>query len=389
MRYISADHIYSAHIGFLRNGILAVDENGVIRDLLDPRAGGELPQGVQHIEGVLCPGFVNAHCHLELSHLRGQITRRTGFVGFAKELLPKRGQFSQEQIQQAIADAEEEMRRNGIVAVGDISNTADTFAAKAKSDLQYHTFVELLALHPAMAQHVLEQGKQLQAQVPGPSSLAPHAPYTVSAELLRLLGEAPPQQAPLTIHNQESLAESEFSEKGSGVMRELYDFLQIDLAFYRPAGKNSLRSVLPHLPPQRPLLLVHNTFTSAEDIQWAQAQHQNLSWCFCPKANLYIENALPSFRLFLQEGVRIVIGTDSLASNDTLSVLEELKVIAAAEASIRTEDLLAWATKNGAEALQMPELGTFEKGKRPGVICLKNLESDLRMRAAVEVVRVL
>lgn len=367
MRFLSADYIFSAHTGFIKNGILVLDGNGVVHDLIDPAKAEKIP-AAEKFDGILCPGFINAHCHLELSHMRGQVAKHTGFVGFAKELLPKRGTFSPEEIAAAIENAENEMYVNGIAGVGDISNTADSFAQKEKGKIQYHTFIELLGLNPVMAEKVAATGIELLRSAPKPNSLTPHAPYSVSPDLLEIIGNSSHEEnVPLSYHNQESLGESEFFIKRSGPMREFYDFLGLDISFFKPTGLNSLRSTLKFLPHNRNLLLVHNTFTSAEDIRWSEFYSKKLYWCFCPNANLYIENKLPDFNLFLDAKVKMVIGTDSLASNDKLSVLDEMKVIAKTIPGISLEQLLTWATKNGAEALNFSSLGTFEKGKRPGV----------------------
>ncbi len=403
MRLLTADFIFSAHTGFIPGGILVLGDDGSVNDLLDPLTAAALP-AAERFSGVLCPGFINAHCHLELSHLRGQITKHTGFAGFAKELLPKRGTFSPEEIAGAIAHAEEELFRNGIVGVGDISNNADSFPQKLNHRLRYHTFIELLGLDPEVADIVMKNGMALRDVCPQTASLAPHAPYSVSDELVRKISQAEKNRGPLAMHNQESRAESEFFEKGSGSVCSLYEFLGMDISFFKPTGKNSLRSRLGSFDTSTDLLLVHNTFSSAEDIAWAQQLHPKLWWCFCPNANLYIENTLPDFSTFDKAGARIVVGTDSLASNDGLSILEELKVIAAHAPEISLEKLLTWATKNGADALHFNDLGTFETGKKPGVIQLTNLEpgnaapspqnsdlrtqNSLRMGAATQVARV-
>jgi cytosine/adenosine deaminase-related metal-dependent hydrolase len=376
MKFLTADYIFSAHTGFIPKGILAVDGNGVIQDIIDPHKTEVLPDA-EKFEGILCPGFVNAHCHLELSYLRGEIAKKTGFVGFAKELISKRDNFSPEQIAQAIQDADEEMFANGISGVGDISNAAVSFPQKEKSKILYHTFIELLSLNPLKAEKMIANGSELLKIAPRPASLSPHAPYSASQELLELIGNSSRgENLPLTIHNQESLAESEFFLRGKGPMRELYDFWGIDISFFKPTGLNSLRSKLKNIPHDRNLILVHNTFTSAEDIRWSEFYSKKLWWCFCPNANLYIENTLPDFKIFTDAHVRIVVGTDSLASNDHLSILGELKIIAAKCPGIPLEQLLTWSTKNGAEALKFSNLGTFEKNKKPGVILLSGIKKE-------------
>jgi len=129
---------------------------------------------------------------------------------------------------------------------------------------------------------------------------------------------------------------------------------------------------LKYLPQESPLLLVHNTFTSKQDIETAEEQHQNLYWCFCPKANLYIENKLPQIDLFFELGVKCTLGTDSLASNNSLSIWEEILSIRKAFPKIPLNTLINWATINGAQFLGIDnQFGSFEVGKKPGVNWIK------------------
>ncbi|HTL81788.1 MAG TPA: amidohydrolase family protein, partial [Bacteroidia bacterium] len=360
-------------------------DDGTVKELIDPAKTGDVPQS-EKFSGILCPGFVNAHCHLELSHLRGKIEKHTGFVGFAKQLMPMRGDFSHEEIVRAAEEAEMEMKKSGIVAVGDIVNSIDTFEIKEKNKLRYHTFIELISLNPKMAEKAAEVGMFLKESCPQTSSIVPHAPYSVSNELLEIIGNLSREEnGTITIHNQESKAESEFFQRGTGDVRALYDFLGLDISWFKPTGVNSLRSKLKNLPVNRNLILVHNTFTSADDIRWAEFYSRHLYWCFCPNANLYIENTLPVFKDFIDAKVKMVVGTDSLASNDGLSILDELKLLAKSESTFSSTQLLTMATKNGAEALQLTDFGTFEAGKRPGVnlltgITVEKIQQDAEVR---------
>ncbi|MCU0435553.1 MAG: amidohydrolase family protein [Bacteroidia bacterium] len=387
MRYLTANLIYSAHTGFVKNGVLVMNNNGVVEELLHPEKAAAYSLQTEFFDGVLCPGFVNAHCHLELSHLRGAIAPHTGFAGFAKELIPKRNQYGDQEITAAAAAGCAELYNGGTQAVGDIANTTHSFHAKLHSPLRVHTFIELLALNPALAGKVMESGKALLNECPQPASLTPHAPYSVSPLLLQSIA-ASHHAMPLSIHNQESRAENEFFETGRGRVNELYEFLNIDISWFTPPGTNALRSTLPHLLTQRPLLLVHNTFTSLADLQWAETQHKNLHWCFCPNANLYIENTLPDFMQFYRQGVRCCIGTDSLASNHSLSILDELKVIAAHAPEIPLATLLQWATANGAAALNIAEVGSFTPGSSPGVILLRGVDEHTGISADASVERI-
>lgn len=371
MRKISADYIFPIASPPVKNGVVVLNDNGTILDVL----GEGSIENAEHLNGIVTPGFINTHCHLELSHMRGKITERTGMTGFIQQFLSLRAALDASTIQPAIEEAEQEMKRNGIVAVGDISNDASTFAIKTTSSLLYHTFIEVFDIVPSRAEEAFNKGKILLSEAPQRASLAPHAPYTVTPQLLKLLKEYSEKENPiLTLHNQESLGESELFISKTGMMAEMFAGMGTMLENFKATGMSSIRSVLPQLPSNNKLLLVHNTYTSAEDIEWAGRQHKHLYWCFCPNANLYIEGALPNFNAFDLAEVKVTIGTDSLASNWSLSILDELKVIAHNAPHIPLSTLLTWATKNGAEFLGFDELGTIEKGKRPGLNLIENVQ---------------
>lgn len=387
MRYLTADSIFSPGEGFLHNAVLCVEADGTVHELICD-ADAETLQRAERFTGMLCPGFVNAHCHLELSHMLGKVKQHTGFVGFAMELIPQRNFISRDEIEVICAQADAAMFANGINGVGDISNIEVSFAAKESSKIKYHTFIELLGLNPEIAQKQFDAGVELKSHTPAPRSLSPHAPYSVSSALLELIAKEESKNSVVTIHNQESIAESEFTANATGDMLDLYKFFGTDISWYQPSGENSLRTILPHLKGEYNLLLVHNSFSRNEDVRWAKTQQRNLYWCLCPNANLYIENTLPDVMMLREEGCQLTIGTDSLASNFTLSVLDELKVLHRAFPEVPVAELLTWATKNGADALRMNELGTFEKGKKPGVIVLKDI-SSLQIASFAEVQRLL
>ncbi len=388
MRKISASYIFPVASEPVQNGVISIDDDGTIVSVSAP--DGEKDASIEFYEGIICPGFINTHCHLELSHFRGQLTEKSGMTQFIRELLSKRPHFSPEEIQKGIAEGEAEMIRNGIVAVGDISNDNSTFTQKAKGNLLYHTFIEAFDLNPNRANEVFETALDLKAQLSqiphlkSHVSIVPHAPYTVSDPLFALIAEeAVTDNSIISIHNQESLTESELFISKSGLMYDAFTKIGIDMGFIATTGKNSLHSIFNKLPLTQKILLVHNTFTSAEDIQWANEQVKILNpeskilnpyWCTCPNANLYIENALPNYDYFINANVPVTIGTDSLASNWSLSVLDELKTIVKHKPHISSEILLTWATKNGAGFLGLDHLGTIEKGKKPGLNLLKNVD---------------
>jgi aminodeoxyfutalosine deaminase len=392
MRKISADYIFPISSEPIKNGVITIDDDGVIVDTSPPTPLLEKKEkGVEYYEGIICPGFINTHCHLELSHMRAQVSENLGMTGFIKEIITKRSNFSEAEIEQKIIAAEAEMIKNGIVAVGDISNNNSTFKQKAKGNLLYHTFIEAFDLNPDKAEEVFKNALELKNQLRQLStlnfklltSIIPHAPYSVSEKLFELISaEAIKNNSILSIHNQESLGESELFISHTGQMFDTFSKMGIDMNRIPKTGLNSLRTTIPKLPASQKILLVHNTYTSEADIEFAENRYKSaiinpqsaiLYWCTCPNANLYIENKLPNYNIFINANTHVTIGTDSLASNWSLSVLDELKTISKYYPQIPLQTLLTWATKNGADFLEFPKLGTIEKGKKPGLNLLKNV----------------
>jgi len=356
------------------NQVLITKEDGTIEAILPVSEAGD---DIQHFEGILCPGFVNAHCHLELSHMKGMIPAHTGLQEFVKQIVALR-QVEPEAIQEAIVSAEAEMMANGIVAVGDISNTLDTLNQKAKHHLAYYSFVELYDLDPTRATDKILAGLEMQKQFQENcvrASLVPHAPYSVTNNLWNLLS-AHFGIHTISIHNQETPDENEFFKTKTGSFLGMYERTKVNLDFFEATGLSSLQSILPIFKKAHHGILVHNSFTSAEDIQAVHAAMDNAFWCLCPNANQYIEQTIPPVELLRSEKANIVIGTDSYASNWSLSVLDELKTIHQHHPVIPLEEMLQWATINGARALQMDKhLGSFEKGKKPGLVLIKGIDA--------------
>lgn len=367
--HISATYIYPVAGPAIKNGVLAINSKGMIKGVYtEQEAQDRGISDIEYHEGLLVPGFVNTHCHLELSNLRGQIPKRTGLPEFVKSVMKLRTSDEYE-LNVAMLRADIEMYENGIVAVGDISNQLISSGFKASSPVYYFTFLEIMGFNPAMAKKAMKRAKQFKKDFDDlPVSIVPHAPYSVSVDLFHELAKyALHQDGPVSIHNQESKDENAFFEHKTGGFLDLFKFLGQDIDFYQPPGKTSLQSYLSLLSPQLKTLLVHNTYTSAADVAYANRIHQKLYWCLCPNANMYIENTLPDVNMLLEAGLKITIGTDSLASNNGLDILSEINLLQE-HFDVPTEDLLKWATYNGAEFLGIEgRFGSFEIGKQPGI----------------------
>lgn len=372
VRKLKATSIFDGR-RFLYNKILCIDENATVVGMLEDNNEKDL----EVFQGILAPGFINCHCHLELSHLKNAIKEKTGLVDFLMTVMKLRA-FDKEEILQSIELAEKDMYNSGIVAVGDICNTTDTLLQKRKGNILYRNFLETMGLLPSVAQsrfdYTLQNIYKIFSVENDATSIVPHAPYSVSKELLKLINQHSKEKI-VTIHNQETEEENKLFHTGKSGFDKLYQFLKTDISFYQPSGKNSLPAYLPDLDLPAKILLVHNTTTSEEDILFAEKaakeNGQEIFWVFCPNANLYIENSLPQINLLRKNHCKIVLGTDSLASNHQLSILAEIQTIQKFFPEIPQEELLRWATINGAEALGFSDsLGSFEKGKTPGIVLL-------------------
>ena len=371
MKYskIHADLLFNPSGKLVKDMVLVHEAGKVIS--IDPIISHD-PVTVQRMRGILAPGFINTHCHLELSHMKGRIDTGTGLLPFLKAVVGYRD-IEQEIINDAIVQADQEMYNNGIVAVGDISNKIDTAAVKATSHIDYYTFVEMFDfMQPGMTEQIIQQYtevyKKQSTHGHNRCSYVPHAPYTVSNGLYHYINTQNPDRATVSIHNQETSHENQYFIDKSGGFVDFYRDFGFDMKDFKPTGKGSIHSALPQLNPNNRNLFVHNTRTSREDICIAQEWSNQVYWATCANANLYIENSLPDYQGFIDEGAKMTIGTDSLSSNWQLSILDEIKTIKRYKSFLPVEELLTWSTINGAEALGYDDrLGSFKVGSQPGI----------------------
>jgi cytosine/adenosine deaminase-related metal-dependent hydrolase len=374
IRHVSAEFIFPVNGKPLKNGIVSINEAGEIINVYSSESGAIIPDPIEHHKGIIVPGFVNAHCHLELSHMAGKLAPRQGLISFLTKVIKQRS-ADESIILQAMSDADKTMQDNGIVAVGDISNNILSKSIKEASDLHYHTFVEFLSFDPHKAGLVYKKVLELLRDFsPLPASLAPHAPYSVSKDLLKLFQKNTEGHAELTtMHNQESDDENELYRYKKGKFLDFYTSLNLNIDFFKPQARNSIQSVVPLFASRQRVLLVHNTYTSLKDIYFANRFNRDIHWCFCPNANLFIEGRLPKIEMFQFHDFNITVGTDSLASNEKLCILSELKVIKEHFPSLSFAETIRWATINGARFLGVDhKFGSIEQGKTPGLNLITN-----------------
>lgn len=376
MRLLYSDMLLPLDQAPIKNGLLVVSETGKILDVVHPQSENYSLNDAQYFKGALVPGFVNAHCHLELSHLKNKVSQHTQLDGFVEELMSLKS-ASQEEIVSSMLEAEEELFTKGCVAVGDISNGNSSFQLKLKSKIKFHTFIERFGLSADISSTSFDSGiallnvlKELNLQ----GSLSPHAPYSVSDKLInKIIKHCNDNQFIMSIHHQESESEAELFVSGRGPMLERFQRMGISTVGFEAKGKSSAAWLADKIHENQKIMLVHNTASNKKDVQTILAKTKNAYFCLCPKANLFISNRLPDLRMLLEEKCELLIGTDSLASNDSLDILDELRTLQSAFPFIDSSDLFRWASFNGAKALGMENnLGSFSIGKTPGIVHISN-----------------
>lgn len=370
MRVIQADFIFDGQ-QLYRRGWLQLKE-GKIADW-GPEEELLVGLKVEKFTGLIGPGWVNAHCHLELSHLKNKIPRHTGLPGFIGEVQQVR-EASQDEKEKAIQEAYDQLMGAGVVAVGDICNGTDSISVKGSGNIQAINFIELFGFNPQDAEMHLGRGLALQnqfLQAGLEAHVVAHAPYSVSEKLFLGISALKPQV--FSVHNQECAAEDEMFTSGAGLLVDRLKSFGIPMDQWSCPEKSSLQWMRGLWNDQQALLLVHNTFTSENELEELQSHSGAVFLCTCPKANLYIEGRLPDYSLWLKHGVQVCIGTDSLASNDKLCIWSEIQSIRSEQPEIPLEKILQWATSNGAKALGLNKRGKFEKGNMPGLVHVPDL----------------
>ena len=352
---------YTLYNGELeRNIVVEVDDRGTITNILRCNAIDSMAS-VEFFPGILIPGMVNCHCHLELSYLKGAIAEGEGYGGFARSIGAVRNNFTTEERIRSARLADAQMWEEGVEAVADIANDDLVMEVKTQSKIEYLTLFEFFGLN----NRDVEPHFDLANRYPR-SFVTPHSTYSVQDEPFRQICAR--NSSLLSIHLLESDAE-EGLYHGRGSLHEWYqrmgwvcDFLKYE----SPAGR-----VAGCIDRKCRVLLVHNTRATAEDIATVESHTKNGTWVLCPESNRFISNDRPPVELLRKSGVAIAVGTDSLASARSLSMIENLRLLG----NHPLRELLTWATLNGAKALGIDGMkGSIEIGKRPGLVVIEGAD---------------
>ncbi|MGQ9621137.1 MAG: amidohydrolase family protein [Bacteroidales bacterium] len=381
MRFISAQYVLTGTGTLLKRPVICAGNDGTILNV--ENTGGDLPEkgNIEFYNGIIIPGFVNCHCHLELSYLHNEINPSGGLHGFLLELSEKRNNIIKDE-EELAKRADKTMSEEGVVVCADICNSPVTFKFKTESSIRYINLIEVFGIDHNKAQQRIDEALFVAEEADRyglPWFITPHSVYSVPLPLFRLVKNYSSHNKLSSVHFLESAGELSFLENHSGPLMETYrHFIPPELTPL--TAKDHITAVFEEITSSGHLILVHNTFIEKKHID-ALKKRDNLHYCLCPNSNLRIEGKLPPVTLLAEENCSIVIGTDSLSSNDELSMLSELKTLNINFPQISLIKLIQWATYNGAVALsESNRAGTIEPGKKPGLVLIKNLDlSNLRL----------
>ena len=363
----------------IRNGFVEYDDQtGEILEV------GVCAPGETVSEGALTPGFVNAHCHVELSHLHKKFVKGSGMAGFIDQINALRDWAGRERKQELVKEWMDKMWNDGVSAMADISNDDSSFDVKASHNMYTRTFLEVFGSEPQMCEGVMTEVTELQkvADAAGiDAAPTPHSCYTMSPQLLSESAAAGLKRGYISYHSQESQEEEDLLLTGSGAMYE--NRVRNGMSTPPVTGESSLKYFIQRLaqvheaPYDEHILLVHNVCLSQDDVEAAKKVMKNVWWAICPLSNIFIHNALPPIGLMRKNGLSIALGTDSLSSNDDLDMVAEMICLHKNFPEVPMNEILVWACLNGARFLSKDKvLGTLEAGKRPGIVRISGIDEN-------------
>jgi len=375
MRRFAAQFIITNSGPPSKRAVICTEDDGTIISIEENSGSLKESQSVEFYNGIIVPGFVNCHCHLELSHMKGAIPEGTGLSDFILQIRNSRETDPGNDLLQAkISD--KLMSDEGIVLCADICNTSLTFEIKKKSRIKYYNLLEVFGIDPDKAgirMDDISTVEKVAVESGLPYSIVPHSVYSVSLPLFRLIKEKSKESIVTSIHFMETGAETIFLSDHTGLLKKSYENSGL-LPDNIQAPDDHISAVLDEVTSSGNLIFVHNTFAKPQIVREI-LKRGNTFWCLCPGSNMYIENKMPPVEMLMSEGCEIVVGTDSLASNKNLSILSELKLISNHFPSVKLEEMIRWATVSGARALaEDGNFGKIEKGKKPGLLLLENVD---------------
>lgn len=360
MRKIAANYVFTQN-GLESNIIITVDNNGIITKIDRAVENIDSIAGLEFYNGILIPGMVNCHSHIEYSYVKGMIPRGSGLPEFIRSIIEikMKNEISDSDKASAAQKWDKILYQQGVTAVADHNNNDYVYDVKRNSNIYYHNLVELFDVDNQDADTTFHNGMNRvnQSNKYGlKATIIPHACYTMEDRLIALTGgevssnQGIKAKGVISIHFKESVV----------------------------LGKeDETTRVISNISADRDnIIFVHCIYASESDIDAAKEKfNDKLTLALCPLSNIFIEKKMGDLDMFIKKGVRIALGTDSLSSNDILSMVDEMKCVQKNYPHISMTDIINMATINGAKAIGIDSwAGTIEVGKKPGIVLLESVD---------------
>ncbi len=360
MRKITANLVLTEN-GFESNAIITTDKDGKITNIEHDVKNIDSISNLEHYNGVLIAGMVNCHSHIEYSYVKGLIPRGAGLPEFIRSIIEIK-------IKNEIADTkkssdalawDKKLYSDGVTAVADHNNNDYVYDVKKASQIYYHNLIELYDVDNQDADTTFHDGIKRMEESKSynmSASVIPHACYTMEDRLIGLTGGS---------------IESNQGQKSTGVFSTHFKE-SIELG-----GEDERERIIENTSAERSsIILVHCIYATEQDIQKAKDKFgDKLTLSPCPLSNIFIEKKTGDFEMYRKLGVRIALGTDSLSSNDLLSMVDEMKCVFKLFPNIPTKEIIEMATINGAKAIKIDSwAGSIAEGKTPGIVLLEGMD---------------
>ncbi len=367
---IKAGLLYPVTSKPIKNGYVSI-ENGKILDVgREPNPKEEFHKAIDLTDYILLPGFINAHSHLQFTGMDGSY--KGSLIEWIKSVVGFLSNTPIEKRKEGVARGIKEMMNSGITAVGDIMPDAGLAEPLLQSGLDAVIFLESLSNSNEGACETagkLEIGLDRLIKAGLAVGLSPHAPHTVSEKLFRRIRKiADDSSIPLTTHIAETPEENDYIKNGKGALADFFASMEIPPAGFKASGL-SPTALLDSYSLLENCLAAHLNIVDSSDIEILVKR--NVIPLFCPCSSRWFErDAVMPLDKFIKAGLKPALGTDSLASNSSLSMLDELREALKYFPKIPRETFLEMATINGARALGMNS-GSIEKGKKANLIAFR------------------
>jgi aminodeoxyfutalosine deaminase len=327
----------------LQDGFVRV-ESGKIMDVGQGRRSLSDDQIIHHGPGVLMPSLINAHTHLDLCALKQTTDTEAGFIGWVESVIQKKEQTGQNALLQAAQAGIDELKLSGTWVVGDICSSTISPRLFMNSGLSGVWFQEYLGTG-FPSDFRCEKVSDTQTL-----SVAGHAPHTTSpAMLVRLKSAARKSSTPFSLHLSESIDEIQFLTTGEGPWADFLNARGIDTSDWGLTGAGPVQHAERLGLLDNSTLVVHLVFADEKEVSMLAEKQVHV--CICARSNSNLHKRLPDVPMMMQAGLRLCLGTDSLASNDSLSLFDEMVYLSSVFPQISPRDILTMATVNGARAL--------------------------------------